>query len=196
MKTVLLYIGIFIVGFIILLAGTYFLYPYLQPEKAAQARKLVPVEHLPPVYDYTKYNPFKIDTLNAEVAQLEKQIQKYKSAPARYKSLNDSLIRAGKIRLQQIMNLQDSLTVQKKLLADVKEKMKGKDKQQTAGVKLNDVTKSLLGMDEKSLAPILQKLNDNMLVGLYRDGSNMQRQKLLQSLNPDRAAELLKKVTR
>jgi Mg/Co/Ni transporter MgtE len=50
-------------------------------------------------------------------------------------------------------------------------------------------------MDPSALAPILKKLNDNMLVGLYRDGSNMQREKLLQSLDPNRAAELLKKVT-
>ncbi|MDZ7772880.1 MAG: hypothetical protein U5K31_09095 [Balneolaceae bacterium] len=59
---------------------------------------------------------------------------------------------------------------------------------------LEEISKSLLRMDEEALAPILDLLDDDQLVQLYKSSSNMQRQKLLQSLEPKKAADLLKKV--
>ncbi len=190
MKTILLYTGIFVVGFIVLFAGMYLVYPYLQPEKAAKAQEAVQSEQLPPIYDYTTFSPLKIDTLNTIIARLKKEIRAHKSAPDKYKVLSDSLVKVSKQQKQLIGRLRDSLDVQEKAIAAQLKKNKPKSK----GIQFSEVTKSLLSMDEKSLSPILKKLNDNMLVGLYRDGSNMQREKLLRSLNPDRAAQLLKKV--
>jgi Mg/Co/Ni transporter MgtE len=106
--------------------------------------------------------------------------------------LIDSLINVRKQQKKVITQLRDSLDLQKKQLIAAQ---KAKAKQKITGLQYSDVGKSLLSMDQSALAPILKKLNDNMLVGLYRDGSNMQREKLLQSLDPNRAAELLKKVT-
>ncbi|HKI45650.1 MAG TPA: hypothetical protein VKA08_10000 [Balneolales bacterium] len=192
MKTVLLYTGIFVVGFIVLLAGAYIAYPHLHPKVVAKVQQEVDNKELPPIYDYTKFSPLKFDTLTTEVSKLKKQIQLYKSVPDKNKLLIDSLVKVRKLQKKVITQLRDSLDLQKKqLIAD----RKTKTKQKVTGLQYSDVGKSLLSMDPSALAPILKKLNDNMLVGLYRDGSNMQREKLLQSLDPNRAAELLKKVT-
>lgn len=193
MKTVLLYTGIFVVGFIVMLAGAYFLYPHMHPEVAAKVKQEIQDKQLPPIYDYTKFSPLKFDTLNSEVAELKKKIQSYKSEPNKYQLLADSLNKVGKKQQKVIVQLRDSLDLQKKQL--VAALAKEKKKKQT-GLQYSDVGKSLLSMDPGALAPILKKLNDNMLVGLYKDGSNMQRQKMLQSLDPNRAAELLKIVTK
>ncbi len=192
MKTILLYTGIFVVGFIVLLAGAYLAYPHQQPEVAAKVQQEVENKELPPVYDYTKFSPLKFDTLITEVSELKKRIQLYKSAPDKNKLVIDSLVNVRKQQKKVITQLRDSLDLQKKQLIAAQ---KAKAKQKITGLQYSDVGKSLLSMDQGTLAPILKKLNDNMLVGLYRDGSNMQREKLLQSLDPNRAAELLKKVT-
>lgn len=192
MKTVLLYTGIFIVGFIVMLAGAYILFPHQHPEMAAKVKQAMEDKQLPPIYDYTKFSPLKFDTLSSEVTELRKKIQNYKSSPGKYQLLADSLNKVGKKQQKVIVQLRDSLDMQRKQLAVA---MAKKKKQKKTGLQYSDIGQSLLSMDPGALAPILKKLNDNMLVGLYRDGSNMQRQKLLQSLDPSRAAELLKRVT-
>lgn len=54
--------------------------------------------------------------------------------------------------------------------------------------------KSLLNLDEEELSPILVKLNNDQLVRLYKNAGNIQREKLLRSLNPDRAAVLMESI--
>jgi Mg/Co/Ni transporter MgtE len=56
------------------------------------------------------------------------------------------------------------------------------------------IAKSLLNLDEEKLSPIVNKLNNKQLMAIYNTASNMQRQKLLQSLTPDKAADIVKKV--
>lgn len=57
-----------------------------------------------------------------------------------------------------------------------------------------DRVKSLLNLDEEELGPILSKLNNDQLTRLYRSAGNIQREKLLRSLNPDRAAKLMESI--
>ncbi|MBP3191939.1 hypothetical protein [Natronogracilivirga saccharolytica] len=54
--------------------------------------------------------------------------------------------------------------------------------------------KSLLNLDEEELAPIVQNMEDSQLVRLYRSAGSIQREKLLRSLAPDRAAKLMNEV--
>lgn len=57
-----------------------------------------------------------------------------------------------------------------------------------------DRVKSFLNLDEEELAPIVSKLDNEELVRLYRGGGTIQREKLLRSLKPDRAAEIMKEI--
>lgn len=57
-----------------------------------------------------------------------------------------------------------------------------------------DRVKSLLNLDEEELAPIIRQLTQDQLVRLYNSAGNIQREKLLRSLSPDRAAKLMEMV--
>lgn len=54
--------------------------------------------------------------------------------------------------------------------------------------------KSLLGLDEDVLAPIVNQLSDNQLIRLYRNGSSREQKKLLRTLESKRAAKLMTEV--
>ncbi|MDI6401981.1 hypothetical protein QLX67_08245 [Balneolaceae bacterium ANBcel3] len=54
--------------------------------------------------------------------------------------------------------------------------------------------KSLLNLDEDELAPILRQMDQGQLVRLYRNAGNIQREKMLRSLEPARAASLMSEV--
>ncbi len=57
-----------------------------------------------------------------------------------------------------------------------------------------DRVKSFLNLDEEELAPIVSNLDNEELVRLYRGGGTIQREKLLRSLKPERAAEIMKVI--
>ncbi|MCC5914337.1 MAG: hypothetical protein JJU46_08190 [Balneolaceae bacterium] len=54
--------------------------------------------------------------------------------------------------------------------------------------------KSLLNLDEEDLGPIVNQLSNDQLVQLYYGAGSIQREKLLRSLNSERAAEIMKKI--
>lgn len=57
-----------------------------------------------------------------------------------------------------------------------------------------DRTKSLLNLDREELAPIVAELSKEEIVRLYNGGGTIQREKLLRSLEPERAAEIMKEI--
>lgn len=57
-----------------------------------------------------------------------------------------------------------------------------------------DRVKSLLNLEEDELAPILDKMTNKQLVQLYSEAGNTQREKILRSLNSDRAARLITEI--
>ncbi len=190
MKTVIKIIGILMVGFILAMVGSYLVYPYLNPKQAIKVKKMVENTGLPPEYDFTNFNPLKVDTLNRQIDQLRTQLQKA-LADKTDKMIIDSLQKITGRQADRIAGLEDSLS-RKEEIASSRKEVPAYDAEE---VKFQEVSKSLLTMDEDALAPILAKLDDHILVGLYLGSSNIQRQKLLQSLTPARAANLLKKVT-
>ncbi|HMB99170.1 MAG TPA: hypothetical protein VKM36_11840 [Balneolaceae bacterium] len=60
--------------------------------------------------------------------------------------------------------------------------------------KVQETTKTLLSMDENALAPILNELEEPILIKLYNTATGMQKRKLLQSLQPEKASRILKLV--
>ncbi len=54
--------------------------------------------------------------------------------------------------------------------------------------------KSLLNLDEDELSPIVREMDDGQLIRLYYSGGNIQREKLLRSLEPARAARVMNEV--
>jgi Mg/Co/Ni transporter MgtE len=103
----------------------------------------------------------------------------------------DSLEAEGKNYLAQIDSLKEKNKQAKQHNEKLVTKMPEKVTKKSIG---EDVSKSLLNLDQEALSPIVNLLDDEQLVGLYNSASNMQRAKLLRSLKPEKAATVLKKV--
>lgn len=54
--------------------------------------------------------------------------------------------------------------------------------------------KSLLSLDEEELAPIVNQLSNEQLILLYNGGGNLQKEKLLRALSPERAAAIITEI--
>jgi len=54
--------------------------------------------------------------------------------------------------------------------------------------------KSLLNLEEDELGPILKNMTKGQIVRLYNGGGTIQRQKILRSMEADKAAELMTEI--
>lgn len=162
-------------SFLVMLILAYFVYPYINPEKKKEVEAAMPVAE-ETRFDPAQYGPEALKKLQNEVEDL--------------RQVNDSLMQADEFKSSQLDSLKEVLQKvqeqKKELKQDIPEKI--------AGETVENISKSLLNLDEAALAPIVNLLEDEKLVALYQSASNLQREKLLRSLKPEKAANILKKV--
>jgi Mg/Co/Ni transporter MgtE len=173
--------GGFIGLFVILLILTYFLYPYLNPDKADKVRKQVKSKVKTANFEpnlsglQNKNHPaVGVDSLSKLIMNQRAKI--------------DSLKKKDKHRKQVIDSLTQALKNEKELMKKIAEK------QQHLAVSVKKASKSLLQLDDKELAPIVNLLNQSQLMNLYENSGSRQREKLLRTLEPKKAAAILKEV--
>lgn len=218
-KNIAIYGGGFLVSFLVMLGAMYAIYPFLHPQEAEQADTQVE-DTTGREYDPEYYTPDQVSELNSQITSLQDSLQAVRSGSTRYEATIDSL--EGLIaKLQTAADAQEegepdsepektarptaqntggglqnavgqNTGMQDNPFASAAGPREAQTDSQSAD--LEEISKSLLRMDEEALAPILDLLDDDQLVQLYKSSSNMQRQKLLQSLEPKKAADLLKKV--
>ncbi|MAO63683.1 MAG: hypothetical protein CL666_01655 [Balneola sp.] len=68
------------------------------------------------------------------------------------------------------------------------------EKEELDPAEFTERVKSLLNLEEDELSPILQQMTNEQVVRLYFGGGTIQRQKILRSLEPKRAAELMTEI--
>ncbi len=176
-KKIGLIVGGSLVSFIVMMAAMYFLYPYINPEMKKELEEQKPEVEQATRFDPTQYGPKAVDSLNTHVHTLKQTVDSLKTLETSYISQIDSLE-------EQITQVQEE-----------KEEIKPEElPEEITANNLEDISKSLLNLDEDALSPIVNLLEDKQLVGLYNSANNMQRAKLLRSLKPDKAATILKKV--
>lgn len=90
--------------------------------------------------------------------------------------------------LMVIANLERQLDIEKQNTARLQEEAV-KNQEEFA-----DRVKSLLNLEEDELAPILERMSSKQLIKLYNSGGSVQREKILRSLNSDKAARLMSEV--
>lgn len=161
-------------SFIVLMVAVYFLFPVINPEKKEELKQLKP-ETQTSRFNPDKYGPEAVDSLETRVQDLQTEVDSLQNLEAGYLAQIDSL----RNHIEQVEQQQQE-EVEKQ--------------QKAAAQNIEEVSKSLLNLDEDSLVPIVNRLEDEQIIGLYRSGNNMQRSKLLQSLKPEKAATILKKV--
>lgn len=89
----------------------------------------------------------------------------------------------------------DSLIAEIEVLkANQPEEIDVEEMQQLSKEEFAQRIKSLLNLEEDDLGPILEKMTNEQLVRLYNGGGTIQREKILRSLNSDKAAKLMTEI--
>lgn len=181
---------ILIVPILVLTVALYFLYPYLNEEKYQQivGRDSVATSNYQGLLPDTLRTdmitgelPVEMDTLIVENRHLLRVVDSLRTA-------NDTL----RQQLEESRKKQDTVDQQssgQEAIATV-----AGNKQQVPAETFAERVKSLLNLETRELSPIINQMDDKQIVRLYRGASSMQREKLLRSLKPERAAKLMSEI--
>lgn len=172
-KNILIGVGALIGAFLISAVISFYIYPVIHPEvkkkKEDQSKKEIAQSD-------------SVKNINPEVRKLTLRISQLQMS-------NDTLNHLTTSQSNQIDSLQSLLDIKSKQLAQLQKNVVVKQNQN-----IEETVKSVLNLDEDALSPIVNKLSYSELLVLYKKASSMQKEKLLKSLNSDKAAEILKKV--
>lgn len=190
-------VGVFAGLFLLL----FFLYPMIQPERVEEIRSagvdeelLVRGDRLPG--GATTSGVF--ENLKNELDSLQRDNDRLRHRLNSLKFANDSLITEMEklqVRKEELAATTPATTATS-TASHVDQRVARAD---DPGNIMNDEAlservKSLLNLDEEELAEIVKHLDESQLLMLYRYSGNIQREKLLRSLAPDRAAKLMRTV--
>lgn len=168
--------GAFIGSFVVILIAVYFLFPYLNPDKAASVKNSSSQTNRESTFDPNRYSLQAVDSLNQAISTLQGRVDTLQDSVNFKQQIIDSL----KLEMETGKGEPTTQPVAQKIVEDFPE--------------IEEATKPLLSLDEDVLAPIVDLLEEQQLISLYRKGSGRQREKLLRSLKPEKAARILKKV--
>lgn len=174
-----LYTGIFLGSFIVVLVVLYFLYPVIEPERAEMIQAESEKEQVDP-FDPEQYSIRAVEELSDKVKELRGTVDSLKQKESDYLAAIDSLKEINSMKKNKPSGPDDRIPDEKK----PEEQMQAK----------KDAAKSLLNLDEEDLIPIVNLLTEKQLIDLYSFASAMQKEKLLRSLEPQKAAKILNKV--
>lgn len=188
-KSVILKIaGLITVPLLVMIIAMYFLYPYINKDdyqELVQAQE----EKLDAEFDALGM-PAPEDSV---IAILSDTVQVMDSL-AVDTLVTDELKLAldENTRLHQVV---DSLVAEIKFLkANQPKEIAAENIQELSKEEFAQRVKSLLNLEEDDLAPILEKMTNEQLVRLYNGGGTIQREKILRSLNSDKAAKLMTEI--
>ncbi|MCH8557583.1 MAG: hypothetical protein LAT84_07175 [Balneolia bacterium] len=195
LNKVLKILGILFVPFLVLLIVMYFLYPRINPEgyqeiverfdeTSAESARIADFRGM-------DINPQHMDSLQAEMNRLLAERQNLEAVV-------DSLMTQKEQMLSVIDTLEsqrDSVEMQTVSLNErVPEGLEETAASTQSSEEFAERVKSLLNLEEEELAPILSNLEDPQLIRLYYSAGSIQREKLLRSLSPERAARIMQKI--
>lgn len=194
-KNSLLFLMVLIVPPLVMIPAMFFLYPYLQSEKHESVVEQVRAEWgLEEEASTASVSPLdRMKSIREEELQgLAETTEAYKRIQVELESLQKKYINKD----QKHISITDSLEEEIAKLNQVIKKMEDDSSLNTVtNVGVGDLfaerAKSLFNLEDEELTPIINKMNDDLLLQLYDVGSTMQRQKLLRCLPSDRAAKIV-----
>ena len=177
----------FILAFLIFLVISFYLYPSFNPDA-----KLSYTGGEIYLYDYASFGPQNLSDMKNKIEELENELSKRKSKEMKDIALIDSLFQVS-------MQLEDELLAINSANPGINstgntEYANNVDALFEKDPKVEEITKSLMRLDEEELRMILSPLSDTNLIQIYNTASNSQREKLLRSLEPIKAASILKRI--
>lgn len=185
-------IGILTGSFLVILIIMYLLFPVLNPEEA-EKQELVMAE------EQSENQLIR----NTEIESSENEYLADDEPETIEDVSTDSVIMAepGVLSQHDLSSIEKRYIEQIDSLKQVVENLKKEHELELLEVtnvqfeeQVQETTKTLLSMDEDALAPIVNELEEPILIKLFKTASSMQKQKLLQSLEPEKASRILKLV--
>ena len=165
-------------AFILFLVLAFYLYPIINPEAAYGTYETYIND------DLRNFTQQDYDNAKAELERLKAQLAGMQGKEVQDQAVIDSLYQLSQDQEMQIVALEGRIN--------------GLTRQQASIQRTQDsvavVARSLLNLDEDELGPIVNRLSDKLLVDLYQSSRTIQREKLLRSLEPGKAATLLRRV--
>ena len=180
--------GLITVPLLVMIIAMYFLYPYINKEdyqELVQAQE----EKLDAEFDALGI-PTEQDSV---VAILSDTVQVMDSLAIDTLVIDELKLALNEnTRLHQVV---DSLVAEIELLkANQPKEITNENIQELSKEEFAQRVKSLLNLEEDDLAPILERMTNEQLVRLYNGGGTIQREKILRSLNSDKAAKLMTEI--
>lgn len=189
--------GLLVGSMVLMMVGVYFLYPHLNEEGYREAISESPEAEPAPEGGDRDYIGMEFEDLTVQIEELRNEERRLLDMVDSLTDLNSELT-AGLDEAQTEVDAQSEAAAgadpggepgEAGLFAD-----SGGGDEDISDSGLSERVKSLLNLDEGELAPIINQMTNDQLILLYRSGGTIQREKLLRSLNPERAAELISEV--
>ncbi len=189
-KKVLKILGYIFVPLLPMVVAIYFLFPYVNEEKHKEVAEKYSDDFVigdstdvtMPTFRPTAAKGDTVEDLGQDYATMEGKVSRFQKD-----------IQALKLKVDSLTIVNDSLT-QQLVQRDSTANDALTDDTEISEEEFSENIKSLLDLDIESLSPILNKMSDEQLVKIFKAGSGLQRKKLLQSLESDRAAKLMSEV--
>jgi flagellar motility protein MotE (MotC chaperone) len=192
--TILKFILISTVPFVVLTLLFFFLYPYINADKYEQ----IVAEHESGLYQEEG------DSLSMDMSDMQESFTIIDSLIASaINPVGDSLsvtleefniLKIEKVKLQsRLDSVQAELYSQTQTLEEQRRRIR---ELEATAVSEDFVArvKSMLNLEVEELAPTLRKFGDEELVKIYVNSGSMQREKILRALDPAKAADLMSEV--
>ncbi len=186
LRRLLLWLVILIGAFLLFMVISFYLYPvFNQPDDELPGEFDLGDFY---EYDYEEFGPQAVSDLLGQISELEDELEEIRDKEKQDVTTIDSLYAVNR-------ELEDELR-QTQAIAEANGGIDGNGNgPQQLDAQLEEVASNLLVLNEEELAPIVNRLSDNMLLELYENSSGMQRQQLLRALEPAKAATLINRAS-
>lgn len=197
MKRIFKISGLYIGCMLILLAGFYLLYPWINEDSYQQIVDSHDIAD--PSFQADR------DYIGQEFEDLVSQIEELRASEQHLNRLVDSLTAVNQ-DLQERLGITDGATSagvvqvsERSEIADDQRRadrfgLYGAPKEEGGQEEFLEKVKSLLNLDEEELAPIINQMSNQQLIRLYNGGGSLHKEKLLRSLEPERAAAIMTEI--
>lgn len=175
MSKILVWVGGSVFAFILLVAGIFAMLTFLDP--------IEEVENIPQEVkeaagiDTRKQTKIELDSLNAVITDLRSQIFFNKIA-------QDSLTEQLTFKTNLIDGYQNTIDGLNRELTEQNSKQGD----------IKDLAKTFESMKVNEIKPILENVDDNTVINIYKNMSTRNRKNILNALTPQRAAAITEKL--
>lgn len=185
-------VGILVVSFTLMVVVSFFLFPYLSSDTYDQIVQQHENE-LNGIVDSTAVSTDSLSSDSLIVAMDSLGIQPVDEIGDISVS-EVSILKIEKVKLQTRVDSMNTVIYQLKKELEEKSRELAELESKATPEEFSVRIKSLLNLEVEEMSPILGKMTNRQIVKMYLNSGNTQREKILRSLSPDKAAQIISEV--